>query len=69
MDSMVFVCNHGQEGKGKILESKPSELALVDWVELDSSRFYNLLAIVVVRSQTPDRYLTMATFVLNVMNA
>ena len=30
MDSMVFVCNHGQEGKGKILESKPSELALVN---------------------------------------
>ena len=30
---------------------------------------HNLLAIVVVRSQTPDRYLTMATFVLNVMNA
>ena len=25
-----FVCNHGQEGKGKILESKPSELALVN---------------------------------------
>ena len=57
----------GRKGKGKILDSKPSELALVNWVVLDSSRFYNLL--VVARSQTPGRNLTLATFASNVMNA